>query len=74
MQVVKLGEVEEEITVTLPTSIVEALHLAANDEITIEVTGNCIVLTRTAADFQDAWKAYQKTEAHYHNANRKLAE
>ncbi len=74
MQVVKLRRVGNSATVTLPASVVEALHLHENDEIAIEVTGDRIVLTRATSDFQDAWDAYQKIEPRYHNANRKLAE
>ncbi len=74
MQVVKLRKVGNSTTVTLPTSVVEALHLHENDEVAIEVTGDRIVLTRATSDFQDAWEAYQKIEPRYHNANRKLAE
>jgi len=74
MQVVKLRKVGNSTTVTLPTSVVEALHLRENDEVAIEVTGERIVLTRATSDFQDAWNAYKKIEPRYHNANRKLAE
>ncbi len=74
MQVVKLRKVGNSTTVTLPASIVEALHLHENDEIAIEVTGDRIVLTRATSDFQDAWEAYQNIEPRYRNANRKLAE
>jgi putative addiction module antidote len=74
MQVVKLHKVGNSITVTLPESVVEALHLQEDDEIAIEVTGDSIVLTRASSDFQDAWAAYQKVEPRYQNANRKLAE
>jgi putative addiction module antidote len=74
MQVVKLRRVGNSATVTLPASVVEALHLHENDEIAIEVTGDRIVLTRASTDFQDAWDAYQKIEPRYRNANRKLAE
>ncbi|MBA2286835.1 MAG: AbrB/MazE/SpoVT family DNA-binding domain-containing protein [Ktedonobacteraceae bacterium] len=74
MQVVKLRRVGNSATVTLPASVVEALHLHENDEIAIEVTGDRIVLTRATSDFQDAWDAYQKIEPRYRNANRKLAE
>jgi putative addiction module antidote len=74
MQVVKLRKVGNSATVTLPASVVEALHLHENDEIAIEVTGDSIMLTRATTNFQDAWEAYQKVEPRYHNANRKLAE
>ena len=74
MQVVKLRKVGNSATVTLPASIVEALHLRENDEIAIEVAGDCIVLTLASSDFQDAWAAYQSVEPRYRNANRKLAE
>ncbi len=74
MQVVKLRKVGNAITVILPTSVVEALHLHENDEVAIEVTRDRVVLTRATSDFQDAWDAYQKIEPRYHNANRKLAE
>lgn len=74
MQIVKLRKVGNSITVTLPTSVVEALHLRENDEIAVEVSGDHIVLTSATADFQDAWAAYQEIEPRYRNANRKLAE
>ena len=74
MQVVKLRKVGNSATVTLPASVVEALHLRENDEIAIEVAGDRIVLTRASSDFQDAWAAYQSVEPRYRNASRKLAE
>jgi antitoxin component of MazEF toxin-antitoxin module len=74
MQIVKLRKVSNLMTVTLPASVVEALHLHENDEIAVEVTGDRIMLTRVTPDFQDAWDAYQKAETRYRNANRKLAE
>ncbi|MBO0783210.1 MAG: AbrB/MazE/SpoVT family DNA-binding domain-containing protein [Ktedonobacteraceae bacterium] len=74
MQVVKLRKVGNSTTVTLPASVVDALHLQENDEIAIEVSGDRIVLTRATTDFQDAWAAYQQVEPRYRNANRKLAE
>ena len=74
MQVVKLRKVGNSATVTLPASVVEALHLRENDEIAIEVAGDRIVLTLASSDFQDAWAAYQSVEPRYRNANRKLAE
>ena len=74
MQVVKLRKVGNSATVTLPASVVEALHLRENDEIAIEVAGDRIVLTRASSDFQDAWAAYQSLEPRYRNANRKLAQ
>jgi len=73
MQVVKLRRVGNSTTVTLPASVVEALHLHENDEVAIEVAGDRIVLTRATGDFQDAWAAYQKVEPRYRNANLKLA-
>lgn len=74
MHVVKLRKVGNSITVTLPASVVEALHLHENDEVAVEVAGDRIVLTSATADFQDAWSAYQSIEPRYRNANRKLAE
>lgn len=74
MQTVKLRKVGNSATVTLPASVVDALHLHENDEIAIDVVGDRIVLTRATPDFQDAWEAYQQVEPRYHNANRKLAE
>ena len=74
MQVVKLRKVGNSITVTLPASVVEALHLHENDEVAVEVAGDRIVLNRASQDFQDAWSAYQDIEPRYRNANRKLAE
>lgn len=74
MQIVKLRKVGNSTTVTLPASVVEALHLHENDEIAVEVTGDRIMLTRASTDFQDAWAAYQNVEPRYRNANRKLAE
>ena len=74
MQVVKLRKVGNSTTVTLPTSVLEALHLHENDDVAIEVAGDRIVLTRATQDFQDAWEAYKEIEPRYRNANRKLAE
>ncbi|MFL5657923.1 MAG: hypothetical protein AUG45_04990 [Ktedonobacter sp. 13_1_20CM_3_54_15] len=74
MQVVKLRRVGNSMTVTLPASVVEALHLHENDDVAIEVAGDRIVLNRATNDFQDEWAAYQKVEPRYRNANRKLAE
>ena len=74
MQVVKLRRVGNSMTVTLPASVVEALHLHENDDVAIEVAGDRIVLNRDTNDFQDEWAAYQKVEPRYRNANRKLAE
>ena len=74
MQIVKLRKVGNSTTVTLPASVVEALHLRENDEIAVEVVGDRIVLTHATADFQDGWAAYQSIEPRYRNANRKLAE
>jgi len=74
MQVVKLRRVGNSMTVTLPASVVEALHLHENDDVAIEVAGDRIVLNRATNDFQDEWAAYQKVEPRYCNANRKLAE
>jgi len=68
MQVVKLRRVGNSMTVTLPASVVEALHLHENDDVAIEVAGDRIVLNRATNDFQDEWAAYQKVEP------RKLAE
>ena len=74
MQTVKLRKVGNSATVTLPASVVEALHLHENDEIAIEVAGDRVILTRASSDFQDAWEAYEQLEPRYRNANRKLAE
>ncbi|HEX3642217.1 MAG TPA: AbrB/MazE/SpoVT family DNA-binding domain-containing protein [Ktedonobacteraceae bacterium] len=74
MQVVKLRRVGNSTTVTLPASVIEALHLHENDEVAVEVAGDRIIITRATTDFQDAWKAYQELEPRYRNANRKLAE
>ncbi|HEX6553115.1 MAG TPA: AbrB/MazE/SpoVT family DNA-binding domain-containing protein [Ktedonobacteraceae bacterium] len=74
MLVVKLRRVGNSMTVTLPASVVEALHLHENDDVAIEVAGDRIVLNRATNDFQDEWDAYQKVEPRYRNANRKLAE
>ncbi len=74
MQIVKLCKVGNSTAVTLPASVVEALHLHENDEIAVEIAGDRIILTRATSDFQDAWAAYQTIEPRYRNANRKLAE
>jgi putative addiction module antidote len=74
MQVVKLRKVGNSLAVTLPASVIEALHLAESDEIAVEASGDRIVLTRATRDYQDAWAAYQAVEPRYRNANRKLAE
>ncbi|HEY4035174.1 MAG TPA: AbrB/MazE/SpoVT family DNA-binding domain-containing protein [Ktedonobacteraceae bacterium] len=74
MQVVKLRRVGNSTTVTLPTSVIEALHLHENDDVAVEVAGDRIIITRATTDFQDAWDAYQELEPCYRNANRKLSE
>ena len=74
MHIIKLRTVGNSATITLPTAVIEALHLHENDEIAIDVVGDRIVLTRATADFQDTWEAYQQIEPRYRNANRKLAE
>ena len=74
MQIVKLRKVGDLLAITLPASVVEALHLHENDEIAIDVVGDRIFLTRATSDFQDAWEAYQQVEPRYRKANRKLAE
>ncbi len=74
MQIVKLRKVGNSVTVTLPTAVVEALHLHENDDIAVEVAGDRIILTRASNDFQDSWSAYQEIEPRYRNANRKLVE
>ncbi len=74
MHIVKLRKVGNSTTVTLPSSVVEALHLHENDEISVEVAGDRIILTRAITNFQNAWEAYQQVEPRYRNANRKLAE
>jgi len=73
MQIVKLRKVYNSIVLTLPATVVEALHLHENEEIAVEVAGDRIVLTRAAPDFEGAWAAYQAIEPCYCNANRKLA-
>ena len=72
MQIVKSCKVGDLLTVPLPASVVEALHLHENDNIAIDVVGDRIVLTRATSDFQDAWAAYQQVEPRYRKANRKL--
>ncbi len=74
MHIVKLRNVDNSTTITLPTAVVEALHLHENDEIAIDVVGECIILTRASTDFQNAWEAYQQIEPRYRNANNKLGE
>ena len=74
MQVVKLRKIGNSLGVTLPASVVSALHLTADDEIAVEVAGDRIVLVRATRDVVDAWEAYQSVEPRYREANRKLAE
>jgi len=74
MQIVKLRKIGNSVTVTLPISVVDGLHLHENDEIAVEVAGDRIVLAKASPDFQDAWNAYQKIEPCYREANRKLSE
>jgi antitoxin component of MazEF toxin-antitoxin module len=74
IQKVKLRKIGNSVTVTLPASVVEALHLHENDETAIDVVGDRVVLIRATSDFQDAWAAYQQVEPRYRKANRKLAE
>lgn len=73
MHIIKLCRIGNSLTVTLPESVVEALHLRENDDITIEVIRDRAVLTRATPDFQDAWAAYQKIEPRYRDANHRLA-
>ena len=73
MHIVKLRKIENSIAVTLPESVIEALHLQENDDITIEIAGDQIVLMRSTPAFQTAWDAYQKIEPYYHDANNRLA-
>lgn len=72
--IVNLRKVDSSLTITLPASAVDAMHLRENDEIAIEVVGNRIVLAHATPDFQEGWAAYQSIEPHYQNANRKLTE
>ncbi len=74
MEVVKLRRVGNSTIVTLPPSVVEALHLRENDELAVEVARDCILLTRATTGFKEAWDAYQDIEPRYHNANCQLAE
>lgn len=74
MHIVKLRKVGNSATITLPTAVIEALHLHENDEIAIDIEGDRIILTQATSDFQDAWEAYQQIEPRYRNANRKLGE
>ncbi len=74
MQIVKLRKVGNSTVLSLPASVVEALHLRENDEIAVEIAGDRIILTRATSDLQDAWAAYQTIEPRYRTANRKLAE
>jgi antitoxin component of MazEF toxin-antitoxin module len=74
MEVVKLRRVGNSTIITLPPSVVEALHLHENDEVAVEIAGDRIMITRATTDFQDAWNAYQQIEPRYRNANRKLSE
>ena len=74
MQIVKLRKVGNSVTVTLPATVVEALHLHENDDIAVDVEGDRIILMQATNDFQDAWDAYKEIEPRYRNANRKLAE
>jgi antitoxin component of MazEF toxin-antitoxin module len=74
MQIVKLHKVGNSVTLTLPTSVVDALHLHENDEIAVKVAGDRIILVKASPDFRDAWNAYQKVELRYHEANHKLSE
>ena len=74
MQIVTLRKIASTTAVTPPPSMVEALHLHQDNEVTIEVVGDRIVLTGATPDFQDAWDAYQKVEPRYRHANHRLVE
>ena len=74
MHIVKLRKDGNSFTITLPPSAVDALQLRENDEMAIEVAGDCIVLMHATTNFQEGWAAYQSIEPRYRNANRKLAE
>ncbi len=52
MQVVKLRRVGNSTTVTLPASVIEALHLRENDEVAVDIAGDRIIITRATTDFQ----------------------
>ncbi len=54
MQVVKLYMVDNSIMVTLPTSVLEILHLHEDDKVVLEVTEDHIILSKASHDFQDA--------------------
>lgn len=71
---VKLRRDGDALTITLPAEVAEALHLHENDELTIELAGDRVILTHADPEFADAWAAYQALEPRYRNANRKLAE
>lgn len=74
MNLVKLDKDGDSITLTLPASVVEALHIRENDEFILEVAGDRLILSRVGQDFQDAWEAYQEIEPRYQNTHRRLAE
>jgi antitoxin component of MazEF toxin-antitoxin module len=58
MQLALLEKLGETLVLTLPASVIEALHLYAGEELAIEVEGERIVLTRAPAEFRALWVAY----------------
>jgi antitoxin component of MazEF toxin-antitoxin module len=59
MQMTLLEKLGETLVLTLPDSVIEALHLHAGEELAIEVEGERIVLTRAPAEFRALWVAYR---------------
>jgi antitoxin component of MazEF toxin-antitoxin module len=51
MQITTLDKLGDTIVLTLPASVINALHLHAGEELTVEVEGERIVLTRAPASF-----------------------
>ena len=68
MQVATLEKLGDTIVLTLPTAIIKALRLHAGEELTIEVEGERLVLTRVPAVFRDVQVVYHTLEQRYRGA------
>jgi antitoxin component of MazEF toxin-antitoxin module len=59
MQLTTLEKLGDTIVLTLPASVIKALHLHEGEELAIEVEGERIVLTRVPASFLHVRVVYQ---------------
>lgn len=68
MQITTLDKLGDTIVLTLPTSVINALHLHAGEELAIEVEGERVVLTRVPASFCHVRVVYQTLAQYCQNA------